>query len=416
MVNAGFTPSANRTICIFFSQDTYETVVNNAPQYRNHLNEAIQNHPELFPDQIGSGYELKDRRESVKLKITIRRILVSGVSYSVRPSFAMPYMTGFTENVEKPLFLRKFAVPFWAITHCYGKYEMYRYRNEITLGRFGIVGTTVKIEKYLPRHLAADEKHTSLSGEKVYVPVTVGDGCVLGAAVTYNADHEDLQKAYGIFKKEAADAVPGYSPETVNTDGWKATVNAWKNLFPSITVLSCFLHIFISIRDRCSKKFRDIFTETADKLWNCYHAETKASFSQKVRRLFEWSRNTFVPPVIADKIKKLYGNLPSFSAAYNFPDAHRTSNMVDRLMQRSDRYLFSTQYFHGNITSANQSVRAWALVQNFAPSNPYTVLKYDGLKSPAERLNGFCYHDNWLHNLLISASLGGYRASPQNPL
>jgi hypothetical protein len=36
--------------------------------------------------------------------------------------------------------------------------------------------------------------------------------------------------------------------------------------------------------------------------------------------------------------------------------------MIDRLMQRSDRFLFSTQYFHGNITSADKSVRAWALI------------------------------------------------------
>jgi len=29
--------------------------------------------------------------------------------------------------------------------------------------------------------------------------------------------------------------------------------------------------------------------------------------------------------------------------------------------------------------------------------------------SPTHKLNGFVYHDNWLHNLLISASMRGYR-------
>jgi hypothetical protein len=33
-----------------------------------------------------------------------------------------------------------------------------------------------------------------------------------------------------------------------------------------------------------------------------------------------------------------------------------------------------------------------------------------GWQSPAERLNQHRYHDNWLHNLLVSASLAGYRA------
>ncbi|MCI5136397.1 MAG: hypothetical protein D3920_15320 [Candidatus Electrothrix sp. AW2] len=57
-----------------------------------------------------------------------------------------------------------------------------------------------------------------------------------------------------------------------------------------------------------------------------------------------------------------------------------------------------------------------ALIHNFAPCNPYTVRKHEGRKSPAERLNRFRYHDNWLQNLLISASLRGYRYAPPNPL
>ncbi len=59
----------NRTICIHFCQETYETMVNDASQFRSHIDEAIQKHPELFPDDIQSGYELKDNRLSVKLKI-----------------------------------------------------------------------------------------------------------------------------------------------------------------------------------------------------------------------------------------------------------------------------------------------------------------------------------------------------------
>ncbi|WP_207682956.1 hypothetical protein [Desulfonema magnum] len=90
--------------------------------------------------------------------------------------------------------------------------------------------------------------------------------------------------------------------------------------------------------------------------------------------------------------------------------------MPERLMRRTDRHLFNTQYFHGVISSSELGIRGWSLILNFAPSNPYTVKKYDGLQSPAERLNGFRYHDNWLHNLLISASLGGFRGPPLNPL
>ncbi len=58
------------------------------------------------------------------------------------------------------------------------------------------------------------------------------------------------------------------------------------------------------------------------------------------------------------------------------------------------------QYFHGFMSSAELCIRGWALILNFAPSNPHTVKKYGGLQSPAERLDGFSYHENWLHNSL----------------
>ena len=56
------------------------------------------------------------------------------------------------------------------------------------------------------------------------------------------------------------------------------------------------------------------------------------------------------------------------------------------------------------------------LRQNLAPYNPQTVKKLNGRTIPVERLNKFRYHDNWLHNLFISASLGGYRSPPKIPI
>ena len=151
-------------------------------------------------------------------------------------------------------------------------------------------------------------------------------------------------------------------------------------------------------------------------LWDCYRAVNKASFSQRIRRLLEWCENNAAPDVFIKPIEKLRKNIAVYMVAYDHPEAHRTSNMLDRLMQRMDRHLFSAQYFHGTLSAAQLSIRGWALIQNFAPSNPRTVSKHNGLQSPAERLNSFRYHDNWLHNLMISASLGGYKGSPQNPI
>lgn len=377
----------------------------------------IEKFPELFPNGIKESYTMKEIRISKKTGIATRRILMNGISYTIRPSFVMPYHVAFSADAENAVFLRKFDVPFWALAHVFGKDAMYWYRIEQSLGRNSIIGTTINDPDLLPEHLAADEKHSRLKGSKVYIAMTVGKNCILGASVSEDAGEKGLKESYGIFRDEALDLNPGYQPKSVNTDGWNATINAWKSLFFGISVIACFLHVFIKIRDRSSKKFKDIFDSVGDKIWHCYEAESKASFSQRIRRLCEWANAAKnLPDVIFQPIMKLKKNLSSYANAYDLPGCHRTSNMVDRLMQRMDRHLFSTFYFHGNLQSAELSIRGWALIQNFAPCNPTTVERHDGWRCPAEWLNKSRYHDNWLQNLLTSASMSGFKYPPPNPL
>jgi hypothetical protein len=381
------------------------------------LTPFIEKFPELFPNGIKESYTMKEIRISKKTGIATRRILMNGISYTIRPSFVMPYHVAFSADAENAVFLRKFDVPFWALAHVFGKDAMYWYRIEQSLGRNSIIGTTINDPDLLPEHLAADEKHSRLKGSKVYIAMTVGKNCILGASVSEDAGEKGLKESYGIFRDEALDLNPGYQPKSVNTDGWNATINAWKSLFFGISVIACFLHVFIKIRDRSSKKFKDIFDSVGDKIWHCYEAESKASFSQRIRRLCEWANAAKnLPDVIFQPIMKLKKNLSSYANAYDLPGCHRTSNMVDRLMQRMDRHLFSTFYFHGNLQSAELSIRGWALIQNFAPCNPTTVERHDGWRCPAEWLNKSRYHDNWLQNLLTSASMSGFKYPPPNPL
>ena len=80
-----------------------------------------------------------------------------------------------------------------------------------------------------------------------------------------------------------------YAPETLNTDGWQATQNAWKALCHQITVVLCFLHAFIKIRDRVKKSFGELGQELQRRVWEAYHAASKRAFSQRLRRLRTWA-------------------------------------------------------------------------------------------------------------------------------
>ncbi len=133
--------------------------------------------------------------------------------------------------------------------------------------------------------------------------------------------------------------------------------------------------------------------------------------------MVEWAnQQDLLPPPILNRIQKFKEQLAGFQTPYQYPQAYRTSNLLDRLMNTMDHRLFDTQYFHGSFKQAELGIRAWALIHNFAPSTPVTITKRGGLQSPAEFLNQHTYHKNWLHNLLVSAHQTDRKNVPPNPL
>ena len=403
-----------KRLCIPIDRAEYDRIVGDPVAFRAYLDGQISAHPELFPVAIQQGYHLHDILPASKKlpDLRLRRIKltapeVAGAVYGVAPSFVMPYMTGYTEVVEKALFLRRFGVPFWGLTYIFGHDDSYWERLELQLGHNSVVGTTVKHADHLPTDVLADEKHTRLNGEKVYVATTVGAECVLGASLTLQADAEHLQEAYGHFKTEAQNVQADYQPTTVNTDGWQGTQNAWLKLFPAITTILCFLHGFLKIRD-CCKRLKAHFPAICTRVWDIYHAPTSALFLAKVSELKEWATHTLEPGPGLTAILKLCDRAPAYARAYAHPSAYRTSNMLDRQMDRMDRCFYAAKYFHGHLMTAEYGIRSWALLHNFLPYGPRagSAATY---QSPAHKLNGFVYHDNWLQNLLVSASMGGFR-------
>ena len=329
--SAGRLCRGHATICLPIGEEEYDATVENPKQCRQWLDDCYTKMPELFPEGFVRGYRMKDGRTSVKQDASMRRIILrDGRSYSIRPSFLMPYMTARTEEVEAPLFLRKFGVPFWALARVFGSVD------------------------------------------------------------------------------------PVYAPKTVNTDRWHSTQAAWKVLFPLIAILQCFLHAWLKIRDR-AKHLGESFFDVSERVWDTYHAPDRRGFSQRIRSLRSWAGGCLTG-IVRDKVLDLCDKRDLWSIAYDHPGGHRTSNMLDRLMRSMNRYFDDGQHLHGSRAACDQHCRAWALLHNFTPWHPATADNNEGWQSPAEHLNGHRYHDNWLQNLLVSASLGGYRNhAPQNP-
>ena len=397
----------HRQIVIPMEASEYYAIWDNPKEIRAKIAETMREHPELFPaDMRTKGYHLTGfTQTSRKLggNIRLRQIRVGETRYYLRPSFVMKYYCGLVEDQDAPLFLLSIGVPCWALTRVFGKNEMYWHRHVERLGRNSIVGTTISSGDSIPKHLAADEHHTKWGGAKGYVGMTVGDGCFLGIGLSDGADEESLKAVYGDFKEESTILDPAYSPDTVNTDGWTATGNAFTYLFSTVVVILCFLHGFLKIRNR-GRKEKELHT----KVWDAYKAPTVETFRAKIAELASWVETAMLRPTLLDPVQKLIARVDRYAKSYAHPQCLRTSNMVDRLMNRLTRFLYDGRGLHGHQRTSELRLRGWALIRNFTPYAPRSNVARQ-YSSPAHAINKKLYHNNWLHNLNVATSLGGYR-------
>jgi len=399
-------PRGAKQIVLPMNRSQYDQIWHDPTLTRAFVEPLTRSAPELFPDGFDRGYRLHGfGRESRKLPgIKLRKLVTDdGRSYWLRPSFLCGYMTGTVDELAYPLLLAAHGVPPWLLKIGFGHSDMFWHRLLERLGRSSLVGTTVRDPARLPEHLVADEHHADWTGQTGYVATTVGGGCLLGVALTSVADDVHLRQAYGVFAAEARDVEPKYAPETVNTDGWAATRNAFRSLFPTIAVILCFLHGFLKIRARCAKAH-----DLHHRVWEVYRAATAEEFRRRMGELRQWCASRSWTAAGREMLEKLWARTESYAVSYDHPGCHRTSNAVDRPMNRLCRLMYAGRGLHGHQESSERRLRGWALLWNFRPyaSRGKQARDFD---SPAHRLNGRRYHEHWLHNLMASTSLLGFR-------
>ena len=370
----------------------------------------MRDHPELFPSAFREqgyaldGFEPPSRRQP---GLRLRRLRVPRTNrvYTLRPSFVMPYLVATTDKVEFGLELLSSGVTPEIVARGCGRNAMFWYRLEEHLGRNSLAGTTLRASGQVPAHLVADEHHTTLNHQKVYLSTTAAQGVFLGLNLSPSADETALTETYGVFRAEAHDVQPDYSPQSVNTDGWSATRNAWRCLFASVTLILCYLHGFLKVFDRCRRQCQEL----KNRIWEVYRADTAAEFRKRMTDLETWCETQDLPPAVVSAAKKLFRHTDDYALSYWHPDGYRTSNQVDRLMNLLNRVIHAGRRLHGHLQSGERRLRGWALLINFRPFTQRHRCRCQW-SSAAQRVNKNSYHDNWLQNLNVSTSLAGFKA------
>ena len=304
----------HRVIRLPFEESAYTEIVDDPELFRAYVDDYLTKFAELLPDSMQLSYHLDEIRYSKRQQLYYRRVKVGKLKYTIQPSFITPYWTANCEEVAYPLRLIHQGTSFDLIVEGYGRHADYWYRIFLHIGRFSIVGTTASHQGVAPKHLAADEKISHWCGEEICICTTASEDCLWGAEASQSSDEAGLEQGYSIFKQEAQLLEEGYQPETVNTDGWKATRKAWKNLFESVVLILCFLHGYLKIRST-SKKLA-CKNELMNLVWEAYEQECKEDFLLKTTELEQWANKNIEHQSTHENVLKLCNKATKYAAYY----------------------------------------------------------------------------------------------------
>jgi hypothetical protein len=148
-----------------------------------------------------------------------------------------------------------------------------------------------------------------------------------------------------------------------------------------------------------------------------HHSLNRQQFAQRLRRFTEWaaSPKTDLPDAVRQKILGLKAKAPAFKVAFDLPNAARTSNAVDRLMNDQDRHPGCHAVFPWKPCVCEPSGESHGTVVEFPSLLHESSISPPYSKSPFQDLNGFRYHEHWLRNLMIAASLNGRGNAKPSP-
>jgi hypothetical protein len=358
------TPKGIRIIRLPITELLYSETIESAYLFRHWIDGLDEKYKLLFDRDLSQGYQLHDIRYSRKMSLSYRRISIGKEIYTIHPSFVMPYWSGKVVDCRDGIMLYLRGTSLDSIVTCFGENQQKWLDRVNHLGRFSIVGTTVKSPDLLAESLTADEKITFLNGKEIYACVTVGEDCILGADLSLTEDEDGLKESYDIFKQESLNISPTYQPKSVNTDGWAATRKAWKGLFNEVILILCFLHSYIKIRSISKKE--PLKNELFNQVWEAYNTENKTDFISKIAQI---DINSLT---VLAQVEKMKNNAHLFATSFDC-EGKRTSNMVDRAIKPMDKFLSNAQYFHGNLSSAQLTIRAFAIGYNFLPFCQRTI-------------------------------------------
>ena len=243
----------HRTICLPIAEDSYArasstTRPRSAAARRGLPRLPPSCSPGLRPRATASRTTAPPPSSACRMRRV--RLKATGESFSVRPSFVLPYMAGSRRRRRRARCSCALRRPVL------GPGPRLRQGPDVLVPPGGRPGPQQRRRHHRPPGRAARAPAgrrappDARRREELRRHHRRRRAAAWAPPWPQTAGAEDLQAAYGVFKAEARDVQPDYRPQTVSVDGWASTHQAWLALFPLVVLLRCFLHGWLNIRSR----------------------------------------------------------------------------------------------------------------------------------------------------------------------
>lgn len=125
------------------------------------------------------------------------------------------------------------------------------------------------------------------------------------------------------------------------------------------------MHGFLKIRDRSRQDH-----ELHRRVWAVYRAVSAVEFRRLMGQFQQCCGTQTWKTGVGPMLAKFGKRTEDYAVAYEHPGCRRTSNMVDRPMNRLCRLIYAGRGLHRHQRSSELRLEGWALLLNLRPYAP----------------------------------------------
>ncbi len=371
---------SNNTLTVAFgNMQSYEKIVLNSNKLIEHvLNYLQQIGFELIHREHCSGgshltgFSTYNRKRNGNILIWRIQCTCCKKTWSVLPEFVLRY-TGLNPLEARSCLYNSFYGASLEVNFAlFGVSAMQQYNYFCAIGRNSLVKILINCSLELPAYPIFDEKHCKCRSDKSYLPTIVEGRVIWHLGYVESLSEDTLTANYGIFKENAQNELPNYSPIGVLTDGFTSTQNSVRNNFLKTIIGICLFHASLLIHRRLKKELGDNAEILSKQFFNIINKFNSKEWlpvfkiGQRIRR-FKEKLIKIGGDKTNDIVEWINKKKAGWMKVMQIEQMPNVTTLLDQAHNCIDRKLFNMKQFHHKNGRQADYMNAFAMLYNLIP-------------------------------------------------